>query len=1134
LQYSNVTWVIARVPNDFSLTQNPYIFINTATPPVLTFLNGGKYLVQLQVSTPGPQGADPCIRVFTDTLIVDTIVQPIVVDTFTCIGNSVQLKTIAKYGTPIYTYRWYNSIRDTAAPALNSPNFGVSTITVRPTASRYYTIRVRDINGCSSFDSIFVDVKSLPISSLIDSMRICNGDTFTLNPGNNNNNIRSFTWSTADTTQTISRQDSGRYLVLLTDTFGCQLRDTMMLFVNRPVTPNAGLDTTLCFGDSVLLKPTGGQLYQWRLLNNNTTILSKRHGGQLWVRPTNTTANSRYELTAFVSYPDTISKYKECAKTDTVEIKVNVLPQLARPQATLVCRSTQLVLLPTFAVTNGQGGGVGVWSYPADPSALAPSGTQLFVDNLVNNPKKDTNTLIPFVNWVRYAYTSPNQFGGCTRVDSARIDMYANPAVNAGARLNWCTNGGIYPITNIIRIYSPQATPISGDVEEWTGNGIYAQPVGLITRFFFNPLLPAVNQGNNIINYRFTRNFNNLLTCQSQDTTIFFVTAPPVINAGSNLLVCGNEQIFNIATKAGATITPPTGAGFWRIPTPIAADAAIVNGRQDFNAAAIVIPSAATSVTYKAFLTDTSSGCIVRDSINIQVARVPRVRLVYDNAPSDSIYVCHNTNQVYFRAFNVLPNGFSQEINATPTNAALTGSGAFTLNTNLAINNSRAVFNSANEVPGQYNLKFTFTDGSTLANCVNSDSNTIYVLPAPTIDITATNEVCAYDTIADVAINTGQPTPSNTLFRWTPVGDGYYTNDVAAATQYITGVNERSSGTATIRAVTLNRDATNLPGRSTNANTIIGNGEQCAPTEANRTLIINRSPNAAILVVNPEGCEPLTTQLGAEQTGILNPLFRWEWENNTRPVKTDSAISETQNTYITAINGLYKTRLIVTTNSTPPCADTSDWQTMQVRPIPNADFITTPENGVTTIAKPLFSYTNQSSVPDNGTLAYRWNLGPGPDPNKPGDRFSTETNPTDIEYEADTTNQRIVLTATSEYGCIDSVEKFVRINPDITIFIPNAFRPSSTIDCPDASECNRQFIVAADGHLSIEIFVFNRWGQQVFYTTDAKEGWNGTMRKGNQNNTGDVCPQDVYIYQINASSFSNKKYKYSGSVTLLR
>ncbi|MEI6596429.1 MAG: gliding motility-associated C-terminal domain-containing protein, partial [Bacteroidota bacterium] len=82
-------------------------------------------------------------------------------------------------------------------------------------------------------------------------------------------------------------------------------------------------------------------------------------------------------------------------------------------------------------------------------------------------------------------------------------------------------------------------------------------------------------------------------------------------------------------------------------------------------------------------------------------------------------------------------------------------------------------------------------------------------------------------------------------------------------------------------------------------------------------------------------------------------------------------------------------------------------------------------------------------------------------------------------------------------------------------------------------DCNARFRPAASGYLTIEIYIFNRWGQQVYFSNNAEEGWNGNM-DGKPDGEGIPCQQDVYIYQINATSFSGKAYKYSGSITLLR
>jgi gliding motility-associated-like protein len=149
----------------------------------------------------------------------------------------------------------------------------------------------------------------------------------------------------------------------------------------------------------------------------------------------------------------------------------------------------------------------------------------------------------------------------------------------------------------------------------------------------------------------------------------------------------------------------------------------------------------------------------------------------------------------------------------------------------------------------------------------------------------------------------------------------------------------------------------------------------------------------------------------------------------------------------------------------------------------------------------------------------------------PGVRKSYEINPINIEFDADTGEIPVYLRAVTEYGCWDTTSRKIYVEPDITVFIPNAFRPGSDVDCPEGDlDCNKAFKVAADGYATIDIIVFNRWGQQVFRTNNHNIGWKGTVNNVN----GQECPQDVYIYQIYATSFNGKQYKYSGSVTLLR
>jgi gliding motility-associated-like protein len=57
--------------------------------------------------------------------------------------------------------------------------------------------------------------------------------------------------------------------------------------------------------------------------------------------------------------------------------------------------------------------------------------------------------------------------------------------------------------------------------------------------------------------------------------------------------------------------------------------------------------------------------------------------------------------------------------------------------------------------------------------------------------------------------------------------------------------------------------------------------------------------------------------------------------------------------------------------------------------------------------------------------------------------------------------------------------------------------------------------------------VYNRWGQQVFSTTDKSKGWDGTFNNQKQ-------PMEGYIYTLSGLNAELKKVGAKGSVLLLR
>jgi gliding motility-associated-like protein len=107
------------------------------------------------------------------------------------------------------------------------------------------------------------------------------------------------------------------------------------------------------------------------------------------------------------------------------------------------------------------------------------------------------------------------------------------------------------------------------------------------------------------------------------------------------------------------------------------------------------------------------------------------------------------------------------------------------------------------------------------------------------------------------------------------------------------------------------------------------------------------------------------------------------------------------------------------------------------------------------------------------------------------------------------------------WGCKDTA--FVKMDIDYSMLetIPNAFSPNG-------DGRNELFKVGQMRYQKLSEFrVFNRWGQEVFSTTDPNLGWDGTY-KGLAQEVG------VYHYVIRVTTPDGKMKAYKGDVTLVR
>ncbi len=138
-----------------------------------------------------------------------------------------------------------------------------------------YTIFVKDNNNCPASQSIFIPLNNIVTLEAGLDKTICEGKSVPLNTQSNAN---SFLWSPAVALDNTSLQSpvanpvsSIKYYVTAT-TGICNRFDSVTVFVNPAPTPNAGPDSSICFGRNIVLSGSGGTSFFWSpssLLNNN-------------------------------------------------------------------------------------------------------------------------------------------------------------------------------------------------------------------------------------------------------------------------------------------------------------------------------------------------------------------------------------------------------------------------------------------------------------------------------------------------------------------------------------------------------------------------------------------------------------------------------------------------------------------------------------------------------------------------------------------------------------------------------------------------------------------------------------------------------------------------------------------------
>lgn len=184
-----------------------------------------------------------------------------------------------------------------------------------------------------------------------------------------------------------------------------------------------------------------------------------------------------------------------------------------------------------------------------------------------------------------------------------------------------------------------------------------------------------------------------------------------------------------------------------------------------------------------------------------------------------------------------------------------------------------------------------------------------------------------------------------------------------------------------------------------------------------------------------------------------------------------------------------------------------------VLPDPTAQFEVNPY--IMTLSDPDATMINTSV---NAT-SYVWDFGDG-------SAGSTAVNPHHTFPAEDPGNYNIMLIASNDAGCVDTAYVIVIVEEELIFYVPNTFTP-------DGDEFNEVFgpvFTSGFDPYDYTLLIFDRWGEIIFESHDARIGWPGTYGTGNP-----IVQDGVYPWKIEFKTTKTDERKIvHGHVNVLR
>ncbi|MBS1651215.1 MAG: gliding motility-associated C-terminal domain-containing protein [Bacteroidetes bacterium] len=1028
-------------------------------------------------------------------LTVTAVVTP------SCPTSSASVSSVLG-GTAPYTYTWLPGGQTTQ----NATNLSPGT----------YTVNVKDATGCNTGSAV-VNVTTISANTITaNSASYCSGGSANLTA----TGASTFTWSpgtglntTIGANVVANPASTTIYTISSTNSLGCTSTATTQVTVN--LNPTLTISTsTVCVGQPLNVNlSTNAASVQWS-------------GPSAYSSSSASNIISGAQLSNSGSYSATVTSVAGCTASSSGLNSVLSVPVPSISSNSPVCANGNLNLNASGGVTYNWSGpnsfnstsqsatitnvttaASGVYTLTAFAGICSASTTANILINSLPVPTASNNGPIcasqaanfTATGGTSYVWTGPSSFGSISQ----------NPSISSSSVTNTGTytvtvtdvNGCVSSATTAI-VVNPLPNPSATGATVCIGQNFSINAAGGATYNWAGPnSFTSASASNSFSNAASNLNGAYSVTVTSaqgcNNYTVANVSVLPLPNPiiSSNSPVCVNGNL-NLTASGGVTYMWVGPNGF---------NSTLQNP---------TINNVTMSANGNYTLIASTGACTAQTSSSITINPLPII------TTSNSGPVCETKSITLSASGGTAyawsgPSGFnSTSQNPIITSSNINQTGVYTV---IVTNSFNCVSSSTlslviNANPIAIVTTNTVCLGSPLTLTVSGGSSYNWFGPSGFVS-TSANPLIPSVTAASAGFYSVVVTSANTCTSISGSNVGYYNLPIITAT---------NSGAACLgNAVTLsaaggniyswagpynfvsNQAITGFTANSLSYNgtyTVTAADQNGCSGKAITQVTIFPLPNGSLSSSSNNNCVPFCTNLHLISSSANNAsITNVQWYSPNGGVLNGTTVNQC----FGAPGSFIYSATMTDANG---CSNNGTF-TINAYPKPIANFTWSPEKPLEKTG--VAQFTDGSN---GGTMVgWSWYF-------NDNTLFSNQQNPSYIFQ--DPGAYPIVLVVKNQYGCSDTTIKIVNVQEDYGLYIPNAFTPND-------DGLNDIFEPEGYGIRDYKLYVFDRWGEMLFYSNSFKSGWDGSFN-------GQRCKNDVYVWKIILTNSFGKIIEKTGHVTLMK